>query len=78
MSTAFGISVDDIKTVASERLGVQLSDERAEDLFDDINGRAVELAAMHGDEMDEQTEYAHIEIKEQLIDLGVVSQLPTL
>ncbi|MBI6727140.1 hypothetical protein YA0089_26360 [Pseudomonas viridiflava] len=78
MSTAFGISVDDIKTVASERLGVELSDERAEDLFDDINGRAVELAALHGDEMDEQTEYAHVEIKEQLIDLGVVSQLPAL
>ncbi|MDU8351102.1 hypothetical protein RYA05_04230 [Pseudomonas syringae pv. actinidiae] len=78
MSTAFGISVDDIKTVASERLGVGLSDERAEDLFDDINGRAVELAALHGDEMDEQTEYAHVEIKEQLIDLGVVSQLPAL
>lgn len=78
MSTAFGISVDDIKTVASKRLGVELSDERAEDLFADINGRAVELAALHGDEMDEQTEYAHAEIKEQLIDLGVVSQLQAL
>lgn len=74
---AFGISSDDVLTVlASHPLerGYKAGDEQlAEDLLAQIDAAAVEAAALHGNSMDEQTNYAHEEIARQLRERGVLS-----
>ncbi len=66
---AFGISSDDVIAVALRR-GVSLSEEKAEALFDDLDHDAIEDAALAGDDMGEQTDYAFDEIERQLEAAG--------
>lgn len=69
MGMAFGISSDDVLAVALKR-GVKMTDAQAEKWFDQLDADEVEEAALHGDDMDEQTEYAYQNIDEQLDALG--------
>jgi hypothetical protein len=67
MSLAFQITTDDIQTVFAKHFGEHISDEIAEEIFDNyVHLDDVERAALRGSDMDEQTQFAHDEIKEQL------------
>lgn len=70
MGMGFEITDMDVQTVMHWRLRMspaQASDERASELFDALDCDAVEGAALMGDDMDDQTEYAHQEIARQLV-----------
>ncbi|MCA3267718.1 MAG: hypothetical protein ING19_16785 [Azospirillum sp.] len=70
MSTAFEISVDDIKIVASclpEGMARTLDDDAAERLLKELDTRAIEKEALRGDDLDEQTDAAYLEIERQLL-----------
>ena len=67
MTTAFEISSQDIQNVLSTRFDENVSDEMAESIFDNyIEPDDVESAALHGNEMDEQTALAYKEIESQI------------
>lgn len=67
MSLAFKITSDDIQTVFSKHFGEHISDEVAEEIFDNyVHIEDVERAALRGNDMNDQTQFAHDEIKEQL------------
>lgn len=69
MSMAFGISSDDVLVVAARR-GTPITDEEAERWFEELDASLVEDAALYGNDMDEQTNYALDEIERQLVNLG--------
>ena len=69
MGTAFGFSEDDILSVAQRR-GMEMSEEQASKWFDRLNHDAIEMAALEGLEMDEQTDLAMDAIESQLDELG--------
>ena len=67
MSQAFEITTDDVQTVFAKFFGEHISDDAAEEIFDNyIHLDDVEHAALRGGDIDEQTQFAHDEIKEQL------------
>lgn len=70
MSLAFEITSDDVSIVL-DRLDPATKarlPEDPQDILDDIvDESAVEAAALHGDGMDEQTNYALDEIQAQLV-----------
>jgi hypothetical protein len=79
---AFGISEEDVANVLrknSARLtnvAGQSLDEMAGALLADIDGAAVERAALKGGvELEEQTEAAYEEIARQLVRQGVLEQM---
>ena len=74
MGMAFGISEDDVLAVALQA-GQILSEARASEIFDELDEDLVEDAALYFDEMDEQTNAAHDEIRRQVIDLGYGSEV---
>lgn len=74
MGMAFGISEDDVLAVAMQA-GQILSEARASEIFDELDEDLVEDAALYFDEMDEQTNAAHDEIRRQVIDLGYGSEV---
>ena len=63
MSNAWETTVDDVITVL-EKMGENTS--KANEIFNDLDFDTIEEAALYGDEMDEQIEYAHKEIQEQV------------
>ena len=66
MSSAFGISEDDVFSVLLDK-DVRLEDHIIRQLFDELDTDAVAQAAMDsGDDMDEQTMVAYEEIWTQL------------
>ena len=68
MSLAFGVSEEDVATVLALSFGMrQLDDDTIADYFDHIDGDEVEKAALYGNSMDEQTEYAYNDIARQLL-----------
>jgi hypothetical protein len=67
MSQAFEITTDDVQTVFAKFFGEHISDDAAEEIFDNyIHLDDVERSALRGSDIDEQTQFAHDEIKEQL------------
>ena len=72
MSSAFGISEDDVFSVLLNK-EVRLEDHIIRQLFEDLDTAAVAQAAMDsGDDMDEQTMGAYEEIWSQLQDMDPV------
>jgi len=75
MSTAFEITSEDVRNVM-EANGRPVNESTAEKLFKDMiapeDGR-IEKAALHGNEMEEQTEYAYQEIAQILREAGVLT-----
>ena len=70
MSIAFEITPDDVAIVLDRLDPVtrnRLPQDPEEILDDIINEGAVEAAALHGDSMDDQTNYALDEIQAQLV-----------
>lgn len=67
MSLAFEITPEDVQTVFANHFGEHISEESAEEILDNyIHADDVESAALRGDDIDKQTNYAHDEIKEQI------------
>lgn len=72
---AFEVTVDDVFTVLNNH-NVILTTEQIEQIFDDIiapSAGAIESAAMCGNDLDEQTDFAHNEIALLLKDNGFIS-----
>jgi hypothetical protein len=57
---AFEVTPEDVQQV------MNCSEEEAEKLFDRLDLYAVEKAALYGNDIEEQTQYAYTEIKQQL------------
>ncbi len=77
MSLAFGVSEEDVATVLALSFGMrQLDDDTIADYFDHIDGDEVEKAALYGNSMDEQTEYAYNDIARQLLPIIAEERLP--
>ncbi len=74
MNTAFEVTAEDVKLVMNScRQGV--SWEQAQGLFDQHikpEGSRIEKAALHGNDICKQTEYAHQEIAAVLREKGVL------
>ena len=79
-NTAFEISEEDVSLVlSSNSLAVANSDGKsfdtmATELIHLLNLDEIEGAALYGDTLDEQTNFAHDEITRQLRNLGVLEQ----
>lgn len=72
MSSAFGISEDDVFSVLLSK-EIRLEDHIVSQLFDDLDADAVAEAAMDsGDDMDEQTMGAYEEIWRQLQEMDPI------
>jgi len=74
MGFAFEITNEDIST-AADQLGVALTDTGADYFADQIDADEVEENALRGEDMDEQTQYAIQDIKDQLADLPEFQEL---
>jgi len=78
MSQAFEITPDDVANVlASNVLSRGLDagetlEHLAAELMTDLDFAAIEDAALYGDDIEEQTDYAHDEIARQLRQAGVL------
>lgn len=70
-TSAFEITVEDVMQVCSEN-DKEVSYEEAEKLYDQLDLVKVTEAALHGDEMEQQTDYAYEEIKRQLKELNLL------
>ena len=67
MSLAFEITPEDVQSVFAQHFGEHISDDNAEELLDNyIHVDDVERAALCANDMDEQTNCAHDEIKNQI------------
>lgn len=65
MSMAFEITQEDVENVLQQH-GVAFTEQEAQELFDELDHGSVEQAALYGNDMDEQTNYAYVEIWNQL------------
>ena len=62
----FEVTPEDVSIVIGEREGKPCSEERATVILKWLDRGAIEKAALHGDDIDEQTKYAQEEIQNQL------------
>lgn len=65
-NSAFEITSDDVRNVLFTHKVVKSYNE-VEAIFDGLDADEVENAALHGDEMDKQIDYAYSNIEEQNI-----------
>ena len=79
--TAYQATVDDVVNVlhsnpapSDKTKGKSLA-AIAEEVFGDLDFDLIEQAALLGDDLDEQTDYANDEIARQLRDLGILAPL---
>lgn len=73
MSVAFEITEEDVSTVLAD-MGLPAND--ACEMLGRLDHLAIEKAALHGDDMDVQTGYAHDEIRRQISDMGLTTARP--
>ena len=82
MSQAFEVTDEDVANVlASNPLEIPLApgetlEARAAELFELLDFGEIEDAALYGDTLDEQTDYANDEIARQLREGGILSPIP--
>ena len=69
MSNAWETTLDDV-ILALGGLDRKVSDEEASKILDSLDADAIEQAALCGDEMEQQTEYAYQEIRRQITEGG--------
>lgn len=74
MSFAFEFTDEDVAIVLR---AMGLPDDGADIFRQSIDAAAVEAAALHGDDLGQQTSYAHEEIRRQLEELGVGPRVPS-
>lgn len=66
MSNAWETTVEDVLNVCNMRLNMGLSEESAEIILSDLNHKAIEDAALYGEDINEQTCNAYDEIELQI------------
>jgi ribosomal protein L12E/L44/L45/RPP1/RPP2 len=66
----FEITTEDVATVLTQ-MGAQKDPQTVSQLFERLDACQVEKAALHGQDIDEQTEYAYQEIQDQLNRFGI-------
>jgi hypothetical protein len=74
MNNAFEVTPDDVST-ALANIGKPVTDDSAQAMFDEYiaaEADRIEKAALYGNEIEEQTNYAHAEIIAILKEAGVV------
>jgi hypothetical protein len=71
-NTAFEITSEDVQTVATQH-GVELTDEQAEGILDQLDLDAIVKGLLHYCDMDEQTTSAYDDIEDHLLQQGVIS-----
>jgi hypothetical protein len=71
MSAAWETTVDDVFNTLKS-LGVKKTTEEVKAILDDLDTDKIEKEALRGDDMDEQLDYAYLEIKDQIIEMGIV------
>jgi hypothetical protein len=72
MNTAFEVTVDDVENVLNKhKLELELD---ADTIHGELDHDALEEAALWGDDMDEQTNYACQEIEKQLKEMGYLGE----
>jgi HSP90 family molecular chaperone len=72
MNTAFEITVEDIQSALFSKKEIEISDEQANDFYQNIDTDEVERSALFGNDMEEQTEFAFQSIIEQLEELELI------
>ena len=73
MSLAWETTTDDIRVALSGMLGRgirDMTDAQIEYLSTKLDHEEIEKAALYGDNIEQQTEYAIEEIREQIRDIG--------
>jgi hypothetical protein len=76
MSMAWETTVDDINTVLQAH-GKYVHQTELDEYLDKVDCDDVEAAALAGDDMDEQTNYAYQSIEEQLMEDGCLPRAET-
>lgn len=82
MQTAYEVTEDDLQNVLSSNAlvdgyaGGKTLAVMASELFTELDFGLIEDAALAGDSMDQQTDYANDEIARQLREKGVLKPLP--
>ena len=73
MSLAWEVSSEDIVNVMTDHgVQIELDDPRLENIISSLDHNKIEQAALFGDDIDEQTEFANENIKEQLLENGII------
>lgn len=81
MSTAFGVTEQDIQNVlaanqlSSNCVNGRTIEQLAKEYFPDLDFQLIEDAALAGDSMDEQIDYANDEIARQLREIGILEPI---
>ena len=70
---AFEVTPEDIITVCNE-LGTTIDEIKANSIISKLDMKKIVDAALFGDDIDEQTEYAHEEIKDQIKELELLKE----
>ena len=70
MSNAWETTDEDVINVVRE-MGYVANEHAVKHILDNIDHTEIEKAALHGNDMDEQTRYAYDEIKRQIIERGL-------
>lgn len=73
MGMAFGVSVDDVAAVLKRHGSAPATEAELDNLFSSLDEERIEQAALYGNDMDEQTDYAQAEIAVQLKEHGFLS-----
>lgn len=68
MSLAWETTTEDVITACKNNGGVKISEDKADEILEVLDKDKIEKEALRGDDMSEQTDYAHIEIWEQIVD----------
>lgn len=75
MSAAFEATADDVYVVL-RNVGIDKTLDECGAILETIDLADVEQAALYGDDLDEQTDFAHQEIHHQLTMSGLIAPAP--
>jgi hypothetical protein len=68
---AFEVTADDVFVVL-RHAGIVKSLDDCQVILDDIDAAQVEHSALYGNDLDEQTRYAHQDLHAQLVEIGLI------
>ena len=71
MSNAWETTTDDVLNVVHQ-LGKKIDGDTCHTILEELDQFAIENAALNGDDIDEQTQYAYDEMKMQIHEKGLV------
>jgi len=76
MSYAWETTTEDVRRVLDNmQEGADLTDEQVDEIHTRLDHDAIEKAALYGDDMLEQCDYADKEIEEQIFDGDLIAEV---